>query len=134
MARPSGRDIRREVIDHAGRAIRSRGVDGFSYGDLARRLGIRAPSIHHHFGRKDDLIAATVADYRRAFRVEVESLPPGPPLERLGAYADLFLRSADDAALCLCGAVVAGWDQVDDAARSEVAGFFDDELDWWSAS
>lgn len=130
MARPSGRDIRREVIDEATDAIRTYGVDGFSYGDLAERLGIRAPSIHHHFGRKDDLIAETTAAYRRAFRADVDRIAVDQPIERLRAYAELFLRAAADGVLCLCGAVTAGWDQVAEPARAEVAGFFDDELRW----
>ena len=39
MARPTGRDIRAASIDAATAAIKSSGVTGFSYGDLAERIG-----------------------------------------------------------------------------------------------
>ncbi|MEM9037155.1 MAG: TetR family transcriptional regulator [Actinomycetota bacterium] len=130
MARPSGRDIRHEVLDEATQAIRSGGVTGFSYGDLAARLGIRAPSIHHHFQRKGDLIAEAAARYRQDFRRAVDELDDTDPLDRLRSYSRLFLSPTADGVLCLCGAAVAGWDDLNDDARDQVAGFFRDELDW----
>ena len=92
MARPSGRDIRREVIEAAMRAVQSQGATAFSYASIADELGIKAPSIHHHFPKKADLLTAAVAQYRSRFRRQVEELQHHSARERLEAYADLFLH------------------------------------------
>lgn len=130
MARPSGRDIRQEVLTEATRAIQSAGVAGFSYGDLAREVGVRAPSIHHHFRHKDDLVAETTRRYRHAFRERVAEIGRDGAVTRLTAYCELFLGPTADGHLCLCGAVAASWDDAGPRARDEVDAFFADELAW----
>lgn len=130
MARPSGRDIRQEVLREATNAIRSHGVSGFSYGDLANRVGVRAPSIHHHFQHKDDLIAEATADYRLSFRDAVEKLDAPSPIDRLRQYSRLFLSPAAEGVLCLCGAAVAGWDELNPTAQAEISAFFQAEVTW----
>lgn len=133
MARPSGRNIRQAALDEATRAIQTGGVTGFSYADLAERIGVRAPSIHHHFPRKDALVAETVAAYRQRFRSRVEELDDASPTERLRGYSQLFLAPSEDGVLCLCGAAVAGWDELSDEARREITAFFDGEIQWVEA-
>lgn len=130
MARPSGRDIRSAAIEAASAAIKSKGVTGFSYGDVAGRIGVRAPSIHHHFRLKQDLVAETAAQYRQTFRRSVAGIDDPRALDRLRSYSIHFLRPAGEADLCLCGAAVAGWDDLNDEARAEIAGFFEDEIAW----
>lgn len=130
MARPSGRDIRSEVIESATRAIQARGATAFSYATIADELGIKAPSIHHHFPRKADLVAAAVAQYRTRFAEQVHQLSTPSARERLEAYAQLFLAPAQGELLCLCGAAAAGWNELDPATRAEVTSFFDREVAW----
>ena len=64
MARPSGRNLSEEIVESATRLVQERGVNGFSYGDLAKDLGVKAPSIHHHFRTKQDLLAEVARRYR----------------------------------------------------------------------
>ncbi len=130
MARPTGRDIRGATINAATAAIKSSGVTGFSYGDLAERIGVRAPSIHHHFRHKHDLVAETTARYRDSFRSSVSQIDDVRALDRLRRYGELFLEPAEDDELCLCGAAVAGWDDLNSKARAEITGFFADEINW----
>lgn len=130
MARPSGRDVRTEVLDAAQSAIQTDGVGGFSYHDLARRLGVRAPSIHHHFRHKTDLVADVSARYRSEFRRRATAIDAPTAALRLTAYAALFAETAQEGLMCLCGAVAADWSAASDEVREEVTGFFADEVDW----
>jgi TetR/AcrR family transcriptional regulator, transcriptional repressor for nem operon len=130
MARPTGRDIRGEVIEAATRAVQAHGVGGFSYATLATDLAIKPPSIHHHFPRKADLLTAVVTQYRRSFRAEVETLDVESAFGRLEAYSLLFSRPAQHNLMCLCGAAAADWDGFDEAGRAEVATFFEHEIAW----
>lgn len=130
MARPTGRDVRSEVIEAATRAVQSHGVNGFSYATLAADLAITAPSIHHHFPRKADLLTAVITRYRRSFRAEMETLGAASAFGRLEAYSSLFLTPARHNLMCLCGAAAADWDGIDEAGREEVATFFEHEIAW----
>ncbi|MEM9134176.1 MAG: TetR family transcriptional regulator [Actinomycetota bacterium] len=118
------------MLDEATSAIQAGGVSGFSYADLADRVGVKAPSLHHHFPRKDGLVAATAARYRQAFRAKAEAIEADDPVARLGHYCELFLEPAIDDVLCLCAAAVAGWGDLNDEARREVGAFFADETRW----
>ena len=130
MARPTGRPIRDELIDVATAMIRRVGVNGFSYGDLARELEIKAPSIHHHFRTKEDLVAEVAARYREHFGRQVAVIDAADTLDRIRTYASLFATGGPDDELCLCGAVAADWRAVGAASRREVDGFFADQRDW----
>lgn len=133
MARPSGRDIRREVIEAATRAIQSQGATAFSYASIADELGIKAPSIHHHFPKKADLLTAAVAQYRSRFRQQVDELQHHSARDRLEAYAVLFFAPAQRDLMCLCGAAAADWNDIAADTRSEVTAFFDREIAWVAA-
>lgn len=105
-------------------------MGGFSYGDLAKELQIKAPSIHHHFPRKEALIAAVAEQYRADFLASVHAIESGSATDRLHGYAGLFSAASSNEMLCLCGAVAAEWTTVGDASHAIVEGFFDDQLTW----
>ena len=68
--------------------IAERGYFGFSYADIAEKVGIRKASIHHHFPSKVDLVVATLKEYR-AKLVEAAGgldLNVADPLQRLKLY------------------------------------------------
>ncbi len=133
MARPTGRPVRDELIDAATEMIQSGGVNGFSYGDLAKRLGIKAPSIHHHFRTKEDLVAVVAEQYRKEFSATVDQISADTAVGNIQAYADLFRRTASSDRLCLCGALAAEWISVGPAPQSQVEEFFTDQVEWLSA-
>jgi len=53
--RNSHKNTREQLIDLSADLLCERGFSGFSYQDLANRLGIRKASVHHHFAQKADL-------------------------------------------------------------------------------
>lgn len=130
MARPTGRPVREEVIAAATLLVKQVGVSAFSFGGLAKQLGIKAPSIHHHFRTKEDLVTAIAERYRLEFADAVAAIPEGTAQHRLEAYAELFARTAQADQLCLCGAVAAEWLSVGEGPRREVATFFSDQVAW----
>ena len=130
MAKPTGRPVRDELIEAATDLIQSVGVKAFSYGDLAKQLDIKAPSIHHHFRTKEDLVAAVAELYRSTFSQHVEQIQADSSLDRIQQYADLFTRTASSNRLCLCGAVAAEWLSVGAASQAQVEGFFAEQVDW----
>jgi TetR/AcrR family transcriptional repressor of nem operon len=100
-------DTARKLVDEAAQLIANAGYNGFSYADLAERLGIRKPSIHYHFPSKVDLVVAVVEQQRAAIQSQIASLENDTPdaMGQLLAYVDYWKRCIDDqsATFCLAG-------------------------------
>ena len=81
--------------------IQENGYQGFSYADLAERLGIRKASIHYHFPTKTELGIA-YCEFKEAGLLNLESallqMPAGKA--RLRGYMDAFLLCADNGQMC----------------------------------
>lgn len=61
MPRPSAPLLSRDVIvERALKIIDSEGVSGLSTRRLAAELGVRGPSLYHHFRGKDEIIDAII--------------------------------------------------------------------------
>lgn len=121
------------VVDAAQTLIQHRGYNGFSYEDIAKLVGIRKASIHHHFSTKAELVTVVTQRYTHRFRgklLHVEGQHAKAP-ERLAAYAALFEQTfVQDGSLCLCGILGAEIDTLDATIKAEVERFFQINLDW----
>lgn len=126
---------RDRLLQDAERLVRIRGYAGFSYADLAERVGIRKASIHHHFPTKDALGEALVETYRQRFRDLLAGIADAEPdaAARLAAYGRLYVASVTQGMGCLCGVLASDLDLLPEPLRRTVAGFFGDQLAWLRA-
>src|SRR6187431_39562 len=98
---PGGRSTRQQILDEAIACFSQAGYDGTSLNDIAAGVGIRRPSLLHHFASKEAL-------YREAFerllsdwfaRLEVAVSAPGTGPTRvelvITAGFDLFAGNSD---------------------------------------
>lgn len=65
---------RREILDAAFFAFGRLGYERATLNDVARAIGVSPGTICHHFGTKNDLFEAVVADRFLRFQLEVEAL------------------------------------------------------------
>lgn len=86
---------KQEILLVAQELIQSVGYAGFSYQDIATKLGIAKPSIHHHFATKEALGLALMDEYRRSFNEILEGVKSGglTPAGELSMFLD---QAADD--------------------------------------
>lgn len=100
-----------EILACARALIIAGGYNGFSYADIADVVGIRKPSIHHHFPSKVDLVRTLVSRYRNEAEEGIASLERNvsDPVELLRAYAGYWEACIVDASspFCVC-ALLAG--------------------------
>ncbi|MEO8998890.1 MAG: TetR/AcrR family transcriptional regulator [Rhodanobacter sp.] len=125
------------VMDAAEALIQQRGYGGFSFDDVAEVVGIRKPSVHHHFRTKADLVAAVARRYTERFESALSAIDivRRDPLARLRAYVRLFaLTYANDERLCVCGMLGAESDALPADVTAAVAAFFELNLDWLAAA
>jgi TetR/AcrR family transcriptional regulator, transcriptional repressor for nem operon len=130
MAKPTGRPIRSELLETARHLIQTRGIGEFSYGTLAAAAGIKAPSIHHHFPRKDQLVAEIAGQYRGEFADLLNTITAASAVERIVEYSQLYAATARSGRSCLCGAIAAEWSTVGEPVREVVDTFFAEQVEW----
>ena len=121
------------VVDVAEDLLQQHGYNGFSYDDVAQLIGIKKPSIHHHFSKKEELVAVVAQRYTHRFREEllrIEGQHSKAP-DRLTAYAALFERTfVKNRRLCVCGMLGAEADSLPEVVVDEVERFFKVNLGW----
>ena len=120
------------MLDEAETLIRTRGYAGFSYADLADRVGLRKASIHHHFPGKIDLGIALLSAYDARYDVEMARLlaTSDDGLVRIRGYAALYLDGVEKGLGCLCAAFAAELVTLPERLRSDLARFFAKHIGW----
>ncbi len=130
VAKPTGRPIRNELLESSRTLIQTRGISEFSYGALAVSAGIKAPSIHHHFPRKDQLVAEIAAQYRDEFADLLNAIEATSAIDRIIEYSALYAATARAGRGCLCGAIAAEWSSLGMPVRDVIDSFFAEQVEW----
>jgi AcrR family transcriptional regulator len=80
-----------EALDHAVALMTDEGVGALSVSEVARRMGIRGPSLYKYFPSRhamyDALFARGLAAQQAAVRAAIDGVPRGVPTVRAGATA-----------------------------------------------
>ena len=126
MARtPSTAD---EILTHAERLIIAGGYNGFSYADIANEIGIRKPSIHHHFPTKADLVRTLVSRYRQEALAGIAEIERhvGDPIGVLRSYVDYWRACIADAShpFCVCALLAGELPSLPEQVADEVTAHF----------
>jgi TetR/AcrR family transcriptional regulator, transcriptional repressor for nem operon len=126
---------RTALLDCAETIVRKRGYDGFSYADLAKQVGIRKASIHHHFPAKADLAEALVQRYAERFFDVLEEADGSneSAAQLLAQYVALYRRALGEGdQLCLCVALCADRESLAQPVLAALAAFQQRSLIWLS--
>jgi TetR/AcrR family transcriptional repressor of nem operon len=122
------------LLEEARQLIADVGYSGFSYADLSGRVGIRKPSIHHHFPTKVDLVVAVLDQQREAIRAQIDALDSdgADALAQLDAYLDYWKRCIVDqtAAFCIAGVLAVEMPGLPSEVADAVQGHFNDLSEW----
>ena len=91
--RADGERTRAAILRAAASLATNDGLEGLSIGNLATATGISKSGLYAHFGSKQDLQLATVAEAERIFTAEVvqPALAARPGLAQLAAVCEAFL-------------------------------------------
>ena len=123
---------REEILSVARNLIQTRSYLGFSFQDVADQVGIRKPSLYHHFPTKEALGVEVLHEAADAFRRWAATTSPTAG-RKLSAYFDLYrwdLRAG--LAMCPAGALAPGWDCIEPKLRSAVRSLRDEQVQWLS--
>lgn len=89
----TGRDVRTEILDAAGRCFYLGGITATGVDRLAEEAGVSKRTIYKHFENKDGVVTAYLDRRETEWRERLdEILPPDAPLaEMLTAYLEAYM-------------------------------------------
>jgi TetR/AcrR family transcriptional repressor of nem operon len=123
-------ELKRLATEQAQRG----GVRSVTLRDLGRAVGIKSPSVLHHFKNKDTLVFEITQDYVRRVRQTLSEIERRHTSARTRVLAavDMFLDVQARHELCLCTMLAAEAHAVDVRTRNVLRDFFTD-LEAWIA-
>ena len=123
-----------DILACARSLIIAGGYNGFSYADVAEVVGIRKPSIHHHFASKVDLVRTLVARYREEAQAGLAALERNIPdaREQLENYVAYWERCITDATapFCVCALLASELPILPEEVALEVRAHFRSLASW----
>ncbi|ONG50085.1 TetR family transcriptional regulator [Pseudoroseomonas deserti] len=124
----------REAILAAARLrVQAHGYGGLSFRDLAAEVGIKAPSIFHHFANKAELGAAVARRYREDAAAALAALAEEGPDARasLARYPATFRGALENGnRLCLASVMAAELADLPPPVQAEVRDFAAMNIAW----
>ena len=122
------------ILDAGQELIQTGGFSAMSFQDIASEVGIRKPSIIHHFPTKAELGVAIIRRYRDTFAAQLQQISEEPAKsswDALEFYFSpyLFLASTPDK-VCLCGALAGEIPVLPEVMRVEVKQFIEAHQRW----
>ncbi|WP_141736165.1 TetR/AcrR family transcriptional regulator [Oligoflexus tunisiensis] len=92
----SASKTRKEAIEEGRSLLQKLGFNGFSFQDIANRIGIKKPSLYAHFASKEELGLAMIAHYRHDFEQWAEKHKSDPVLKQIEGLFRIFNKFARD--------------------------------------
>ena len=128
----TGLDTKTLILNHAGRLLRTKGFNGFSYKDISGPLGIRNAAVHYHFATKADLGVALIQRYRSILRQSAERFARDRDARaQLEGYLCFMLKEHSDCdEICPLGIIAADYFTVPDAMRDQAQKLVKEMLAW----
>ena len=125
-------DTAMRILDVALRLVQVQGFNAFSYADVSAELRITKASLHHHFPTKAALGKALITRYKDTFLAALSEIDREvvAPLEKLRAYADIYISVLRQERMCLCGMLAADFETLPKAMRAAVTEFFRANEEW----
>ena len=127
-------DTADRILDVGQELIQTGGYTAMSFQDIAVQVGIKKPSVIHHFPSKSDLGVAIIQRYRDTFAAQLEEIKCDPhktAWQALAFYFSPYLHFAETPdKVCLCGALAGEIPALPEAMRLEVKQFMEDHQVW----
>lgn len=121
-----------KILDACENLIQEHGYHGFSFADVAEKVGIRKASIYYYFPTKAELGQKTVNRYRNGMRANREDWAEAENLDVLAAlntYMEpIVTLGRTPGSSCLCGVLGGEFQSLPLIVQNEVSEFFEEHL------
>ncbi|EGV0885225.1 TetR/AcrR family transcriptional regulator [Escherichia coli] len=125
-------EMREQILASAQRLVQTRGFNGFSYADIAKEVGIRKASVHHHFPTKTDLGVVLVEMYAAMLDAALLNISASSASvdEKLASYVGIYRNTLEANRVCLGGMLASEALTLDQAILPGLKNFFARNTQW----
>jgi len=117
-----------KILDIAQELIQERGYHAISFNDIALEVGIKKPSVIHHFGSKANLGVEVIKRYHDNFLNQITSIFSDKDKNGLAIFNTYCAPYVDFGEsgnkICLCGALAGEFTALPNEVQTEVSHFF----------
>ncbi|HFI0042426.1 TPA: TetR/AcrR family transcriptional regulator [Streptococcus suis] len=110
--------------------IQLKGINGFSFADIANSMGIKKASIHYYFPSKSDLIEEILDQYTTDFFDSLEEEVAADKRKNLEVFVAQYRQNLVHNKICLCSDLAMDTNNLSDDINKKVAAFFQANLIW----
>ena len=123
------------ILDVAEELAQTRGYNGFSYADIAAKLGVTKASLHYHFASKAAMGGALIERYHETFSAALDAIDQSSDVapEKLRRYVALYEAVLRNDRLCLCGMLAAEYSTLPAPMQKRLKEFFHLNERWLEA-
>jgi TetR/AcrR family transcriptional repressor of nem operon len=121
---------RDHIIQTADQLIRAKGYNAFSFVDIANVVGIRKPSIHHHFPRKTDLGVAVIEYHIQQLQKIQKAFAVKCAVEKLDRFFLIYDDIKKHNKVCLVGSLTTDYNTLDVEVQDKLRYFSEVMLNW----
>lgn len=128
-------DNKEKIVEYALLLLKQRGYSGWSYDHIAKKLGIRKPSIHYYFPTKEDLIDKALDRYIDDFFQMLESKTQHLKSyhEKLKVLFAIYKKTCDSKdEICLCTMMSSDFFTLSDRIKLRLEKFYVHLKEWIS--
>jgi TetR/AcrR family transcriptional repressor of nem operon len=126
-----------KILDIAQSLVVAGGYNGFSYADISDAIGIRKPSIHHHFPTKAELVRVLVDRYTQKAATELAAVRTHipSPVDQLNAYIGYWQTCIRDGSqpFCVCAMLASELETLPEEVAAHVQVHFRNLTAWLAA-
>ncbi|GEO70102.1 TetR/AcrR family transcriptional regulator [Levilactobacillus acidifarinae] len=119
-----------KILDFGMTLIQAKGVNGFSFADIAAGVAIQKASIYYYFSGKQALVKAVLDRYSDNFFTALAADHSQDLSGRLTHYVSLYRANLIEGKICLCSDLAMDVNNLDANINAEVGAFFQRNLDW----
>ncbi len=121
---------RDHIIYTADALIRDKGYNAFSFVDVARIVGVKKPSIHHHFPRKTDLGIAVIEFHIKGLEQIKQVSQAKTALEKLDRFFSIYSDIKEQNKVCIVGSLSTDYNTLEPEVQEKIKAFSDAFLAW----
>ncbi len=114
------KDTRKELIELGERYLLLNGLDGFSFHDLARDVGIKSAGVHYHFPTKNDLSIALIQHHSQILKQLIDKNKEQKEEDMLRGLLDLYSDLQNDQYTCIQIAFLHEWNDLGIEVQKEL--------------
>lgn len=125
-------DTRKRILDTALKYIQSKSYNSFSFGDIAKEVGIKKASIYYHFESKEILGIAAIKNYKEKIFYLTKKLDKSTedPWEKLEHYFGFFKSGLKNEYVCPAAVLSAEINSIPKEMENELRTLFDYYMEW----